>query len=83
MIIFCLIHFLFKASVTVSWNGWQDDLAGIHHYEYDVFELTSDGAQLMQDLSTVVEGRNILATQKNVSTQLNLNLITIGLHILL
>ena len=40
-----------------------------------MFELTSDGSQLMQDLSTVAEGRNILATQKNVSTQLYLNLI--------
>jgi hypothetical protein len=30
----------------VSWVGWKDDLAEIDHYEYDVFELTTDGIQL-------------------------------------
>lgn len=59
---------LSKANIIVSWNGWQDDLAGIHHYEYDVFELASDGTQLTQGLSTVAEGKNISATQEQVST---------------
>lgn len=75
MQLFNLVNSLSKAKVIVSWNGWQDDLAGIHHYEYDVFELTSDGTQLTQGLSTVAEGKNISATQEQASTYLFLHLI--------
>jgi len=41
-----------------------------------VFELTSDGTQLTQGLSTVAEGKNISATQEQASTYLYLHLIT-------
>ena len=53
-----------KANVSVSWVGWKDDLADIDHYEYDVFELTTDGIQLTQESKNVISKKNIsTATQ--------------------
>jgi len=43
----------------VSWVGWKDDLADIDHYEYDVFELTTNGIQLTQESKKVISKKNI------------------------
>lgn len=43
----------------MSWVGWEDDLADIDHYEYDVFELTTDGIQLTQESKDAISKKNI------------------------
>ncbi|VDI60122.1 Hypothetical predicted protein, partial [Mytilus galloprovincialis] len=48
-----------KANVPISWDEWKDDMAGLHHYEYQVFELASDGSKLVQGTSMVAQDLNI------------------------
>ena len=46
--------------VIVTWDGWTDDLAGVEHYNYEVFELASDGIKLKAGTKAVSTGNNIL-----------------------
>lgn len=44
-------------------------MAGLHHYEYQVFELASDGSKLVQGTKMVAQDLNITTGQTNASIE--------------
>ena len=59
-------HFL-QTNVTLVWSGWTDDLAGVHHYDYEIYELLKSGDRLVQDLKPTLEKKDISSTEPKVS----------------
>ncbi|CAG2200973.1 unnamed protein product [Mytilus edulis] len=51
-----------NSEITLHWNGWADDLAGIGGYEYEVYKLGNDGTFQSED-----QGK-LITTGKNIST---------------
>ncbi|CAC5386465.1 unnamed protein product [Mytilus coruscus] len=59
-------------NLSFTWGGWSDDLAGLDHYEYDLFELGVDGSILIDGAgaggSLVSSNKNVPITESSVST---------------
>jgi len=38
----------FQSTIPITWRHWTDDLAGLDHYEYEVYNLQYDGSSLKE-----------------------------------
>ncbi|CAG2242937.1 unnamed protein product [Mytilus edulis] len=49
-----LIYPKYHPDLSFSWGGWSDDLAGLDHYEYDLYYLEANG---VNDDAVLIDGR--------------------------
>lgn len=58
----------------MSFGGWDDDLAGLHYYEYQVFDLGNDGIALIDGQNVVLGTKRLEITDSSVSRFISFNL---------
>jgi len=58
----------------MSFGGWDDDLAGLHYYEYQVFDLGHDGTSLIDGQNVVLGTERLEITDSSVSIFISFNL---------
>lgn len=57
----------FQEDIKFKWSRWTDDLSGIDHFEYEVYELVINGSQLDHIIGTVVDrNKNMSVTTSEV-----------------
>ncbi|XP_076117799.1 uncharacterized protein LOC143085385 [Mytilus galloprovincialis] len=54
-------------SITFTWGGWSDALAGIDRFEYDLFELKDVGTELVDGMDKKQSNANVPATDSSVT----------------
>ena len=46
----------FQATISFTWGGWSDDLSGLSHYQYQLFDLVSMTGGLMDGFAVKESG---------------------------
>ncbi|XP_063415906.1 uncharacterized protein LOC134697555 [Mytilus trossulus] len=54
-------------SITFTWGGWSDALAGIDRFEYDMFKLKDVGTELVDGMDKKQSNANVPATDSSVT----------------
>lgn len=65
---------MFQPTIAMSFGGWDDDLAGLHYYEYQVFDLGNDGIALIDGQNVVLGTKRLEITNSSVSRFISFNL---------